>query len=153
MKQTVRDLSAIILMRTDHMAAQHTLSNLTDGQPDSFALGDGDNLVSYLSTEFGCWDSSTLASPIQQVPWTYKVRPSDQRNGIPSFRMPPNVGTTTPVLCAEAPCLTNYWAGIAVNKRVGSVIRYLETIGFKNFDELIRTYYSHKFREGSFFCN
>ena len=135
------------------MAAQHTLSKLTNGQLDFFALGNGNNLASYLSTEFSPWESSTLTSPMQQVPWTDDVRPGDQWDGQPSISMPHNAGTATPVPCDEAPRLTSNSAGMDMDERVGCIITYLETMGFENFDELVRTYYGQHFGEASFLCN
>lgn len=135
------------------MVAQHTLSTLTNGRPDSFALGSGDNLASYLSSDFSSWESSTLTSPTQQVPWTDDVRPGDQRDSQASIWMPHNAGTETPVSCHEAPRLTSNSAGTDMDERVGSIITYLQTMGFENFDELVRTYYGQHFGESSFLCN
>lgn len=135
------------------MAAQHTSSTLTNGQPDSFALGNGDNLASYLSTDFSSWESSTLTSPMQQVPWTDDVRPGDQRDGQPSISVTHNVGAATPISCDEASRLPSNSAGMDMDERVGSIIMYLETMGFENFDELVRTYYGQNFGEASFLCN
>ncbi|KAF2624090.1 hypothetical protein BU25DRAFT_305328, partial [Macroventuria anomochaeta] len=61
--------------------------------------------------------------------------------------------TATPISCDDALRLIDNSAGMDVDERVGSIIMYLETMGFETFDDLVRTYYGQQFGEASFLCN
>lgn len=136
------------------MAAQDTLSKVTSSQPDCFALGNDSSLASYLSSEdFSSWESSILTSPLQEVPWTDGIRPDEQRGGQPSNLMLHDACTPTSISCDEAPRLPSNSAGMDVDERFRGILSYLETMGFENFDDVVRTYYGQHFGEESFLCN
>jgi hypothetical protein len=138
------------------MAAQYSLSKFTNGETDCFALGNGNNLEPYLSTAFSSWDFSTLTNPSQQVPWTETddVGPGEQQDGQSSISMPQNAGSAMPISCNEAPPrVTNDSADMNMTERVGCILKYIENMGFENFDELVHTYYGQQFGEESFLCN
>jgi hypothetical protein len=64
-----------------------------------------------------------------------------------------NADTTTPISSHEAPCLTGNSASMDIDERVGCIITFLQTMGFENIDELVRTYYGQQFGDASFLCN
>ncbi|RYP75283.1 hypothetical protein DL771_002503 [Monosporascus sp. 5C6A] len=133
--------------------SQHTFSKLLNGQADSSALGDGNDLTSYLSTEFSPWMSSTLNSPMQELLWTGDARPGNRRDGQPGISMSHDGAAATPISWDQAPRLASDSAGMDMDERVGCALTYLRTVGFKNIDELVCTYYGQQFQEASFLYN
>lgn len=137
----------------DKTIARHTTSKLTNNRNNSLMLANNENLASYLSTDIGSWESEKLTSLIQQVPWTDDVQSSDQQDGTPSFTTPHNADTATSISCDENFHLVYDPVDMNVDERVGSIMRYLETMGFETFDDLVRTYYGQHFGEESFLCH
>lgn len=133
------------------MVAPTTLSKEAKGQFETFVLENNNNLASYLSPrEFSPWESRILTSPMPDVSWPDDIRPDGQRIGQPMLH---NTSIPTPISCDEAPRLPTNSMGMDVDERVRCILSYLEMMGFENFDELVRTYYSQNFGETSFLCN
>lgn len=135
----------ILSAGTDEIAVQPTLSSLM-GEYDS-------SCTSYLDTAFSSWHTSTLTGPVEQVAWTDDVRPAEQQDDQFSMLISHDDGNPGPGCHDEPRRLTSNPAGMDMVERVACILRYLGTMGFDNFDELVCTYYTQNFHESSLLCN
>ncbi|KAH0598737.1 hypothetical protein MHUMG1_04041 [Metarhizium humberi] len=135
----------ILSAGTDETAVQPILSS-SMGEYDS-------SRTSYLDTAFSSWGTSTLTGPVEQVAWTDDVQPAEQQDDQFSMLIPHDDGNPGLGCHDEPRRLTSNPAGMDMVERVACILRYLGTMGFDNFDELVCTYYTQNFHESSLLCN
>lgn len=90
---------------------------------------------------------------MQEMTWTVDSTPTGYIGSRSSTYVTGDVSATTPTSCDMAERPASGEADVDIDERVSSILAYMKTMGFENFDQFASTYYCHHFRDTSLICN